>query len=250
MDREFLSAASIDEAIQLRTDDCAYFAGGTEIERLNSRVTASTFILLGRIPELSVISDAGEYVKIGSMVTFTKALKSPAVPSYLKEALLCCGSLQKRNMATIGGNIANWRCDSYLIPTLLAADAQVEIADQDGCRTISLQDYGQQRALITAVLVPKEREGMQILLKRYANTVESHAYLTIAMGKTDGTFRIGLAIKGSGIFTPDITNWSVAWMQADVKDDMYGSEEYKRYLTGVTLDDMYEKLCGEGGGQV
>ena len=64
------------------------------------------------------------------------------------------------------------------------------------------------------------------------------------------TYRIGLAIKGSGIFTPEITNWSVSWKKADVKDDMFGTESYKRYLTGVTLDDMYEKLSGEGGDQV
>ena len=70
------------------------------------------------------------------------------------------------------------------------------------------------------------------------------------MGRKDDAYRIGLGIKGSGIFTPDITNWSVAWKQAEVKDDMFGSEEYKRYLTGTTLDDMYEKLSGEGGDQV
>ena len=28
---------------------------------------------------------------------------------------------------------------------------------------------------------------------------------------------------------------------------MFGSEEYKRYLTQVTLETMYEKLGGEGG---
>ena len=137
--------------------------------------------------------------------------------------------------------------------------------------TVSLQEYVQGRGahrkaadadkeapccccgkkqLITAIIVPKETDGFRIISKRYANTVESHAYLTIAMGRKDDAYRIGLGIKGSGIFTPDITNWSVAWKQAEVKDDMFGSEEYKRYLTGTTLDDMYEKLSGEGGDQV
>ena len=42
-------------------------------------------------------------------------------------------------------------------------------------------------------------------------------------------------------------NWGIAWKKADVQDDMFGSEEYKRYLTQVTLETMYEKLGGEGG---
>ena len=255
MDREFLSAVSVEEAVKLSGENTAYFAGGTEIERLNSKVTASTLILINRIPELSERKSADDAVRIGSTVTFTKALKNAEVPEYLKEALLFCGSLQKRNMATIGGNIASWRCDSYLIPTLLAADAQLELAGEDGFLSISLEEYSQNReslknALITAVIVQKESDSFRILSKRYANTVESHAYLTIAMGKKDDIYRIGLAVKGSGIYTPDVKNWSVAWTQADVKDDMFGSEAYKRYLTSVTLDDMYEKLSGEGGDQV
>ena len=255
MNCEFYSPASIDEAVAMMKDGCAYFAGGTETEHLNSRVEASAFILLRGVAGLTGIEASGEDVRIGSMVTFTRALKAPGIPEYFREALHFCGSLQKRNMATIGGNIASWRCDSYLIPTLLAAGAQVELADETGRCTMPLEEYGQKRdslkkALITAVILPSEASGVKVLSKRYANTVESHAYLTIAMGKKDDAFRIGLAIKGSGIFTPDITNWGVSWKMADVKDDMFGSEAYKRYLTGTTLDDMYEKLSGEGGDQV
>ena len=255
MNSEFLSPVSVDEAVRLMGDGCAYFAGGTETEHLHSRVCASTFILLSGVDGLDGIDASGDVVRIGSMVSFTKALKAPEIPEYFKEALHFCGSLQKRNMATIGGNIASWRCDSYLIPTLLAAGAQLEIADETGCREISLEEYGRSRdslknALITAVIIPSETAGVKVISKRYANTVESHAYLTIAMGKINDSYRIGLAIKGSGIFTPDITSWGVAWKMADVKDDMFGSEAYKRYLTGVTLDDMYEKLSGEGGDQV
>ena len=51
----------------------------------------------------------------------------------------------------------------------------------------------------------------------------------------------------SQIFLPDITNWGISWKKAGVQDDMFGSEEYKRYLTETTLDTMYEKLGGEGG---
>ncbi len=249
MDRELITVSSVKEAMSLKNDGSAFFAGGTEIGHLNSRVQAERLILLPKEPALTGISEADGTVRIGALVTFTKALQDPAVPGYLKEALHFCGSFQKRNMATIGGNIASWRCDSYLVPTLIAAGAALELSDKEGCRTMDIASFARERdslkdALITAVLVPA---GADVLSKRYANTVESHAYLTIAMGRDGEQYRIGLAVKGAGIFTPDILNWGITWKQAQVKDDMFGSESYKRYLTGVTLDDMYEKLSGEGG---
>ena len=171
MNSEFLSPVSVDEAVSLMGEGCAFFAGGTETEHLNSRVSASTFILISGIEGLDVIDASGDAVRIGSTVTFTKALKAPEVPEYFKAALRYCGSLQKRNMATIGGNIASWRCDSYLVPTLLAAGAQLEIADETGCREISLEEYGQNRealkkALITAVIIPSEKTGVNVISKR------------------------------------------------------------------------------------
>ena len=252
MDRELMTVSSVQEALE-RKDSCsAFFAGGTEICRLNSSVSAGRLILLPKDPSLTSVSTEQGRVRIGALVTFTGALKEQAVPDYLKEALHFCGSFQKRNMATVGGNIAAWRCDSYLIPTLLAAGAELELASKDGQCVMTLADYAKERAnlqdaLITAVLVPAAAD---VLSKRYANTVESHAYLTIAMGREGDQYRIGLAVKGSGIFMPDILSWSITWKQADVKDDIYGSEAYKKYLTGVTLDDMYEKLSGEGGEKV
>ena len=114
MNSEFLSPVSVDEAVRLMGDGCAFFAGGTETEHLNSRVSASTFILISGIEGLDVIDASDDAVRIGSMVTFTKALKAPEVPEYFKEALHFCGSLQKRNMATMavislpGGAIPIW----------------------------------------------------------------------------------------------------------------------------------------------
>ncbi len=252
MDREFISVMSIEEAVRSAGPDTAYYGGGTEIERLGSGVAQKKLILLNHIPELYGIRQQAGEVRIGAMTTFSQALKDPAAPAYLKEALLFCGSFQKRNMATIGGNIAAWRSDSYLVPTLLAADALLEIADASGIRQIDAADYANEEirssnALITAVVLPDEGDSLHVLSKRYANTVESHAYLTIAMGRMDDTYHIGLAVKGCGIYTPDIRNWSLAWREAGVQDDMFGSEAYKKYLTGVTLDDMYEKLSQEGG---
>ncbi len=261
MEGELIRASCIQEALSSKDQDSVFFAGGTGIGWKDSGIEAKKLIVVPDISGIRNISSQDGYIRIGALVTFTKALEDPMVPGYLKEALRFCGSLQKRNMATVGGNIAIWRCDSYLIPTLIASGAQLCIAASgDGSEeVIGIDQYASGRedykdALITAVLVKPEcnkeagdAPGVCVLSKRYANTVESHAALTIAMGREKDTYRIGIAIKGCGIFLPDIMNWSVSWKQAGVKDDMFGSEEYKRYLTSTTLDTMYEKLSGEGG---
>lgn len=253
MEGELIMASSLGEALALKDPDAVFFAGGTGIGYKDSGIHAKKLIVVPALPGIREIKEEDGLVRIGAFVTFTKALEDPAVPGYLKEALRFCGSLQKRNMATIGGNVGSWRCDSYLIPTLIASGASLCLENREGPDVIGITEFADERerykdALITAVLV-KPDQAVDVISKRYANTVESHAYLTIAMGREADEFRIGIAIKGSGIFHPDIRNWDVSWKKAGVSDDMFGSEEYKRYLTGTTLESMYEALGGEGGSE-
>ncbi len=251
MDGELIRVSGFDEAVSLKDSETAFFAGGTGICYKDSGICAKKYIVIPDEEQMHTVTIKDGLVQIGALVTFTQALEEEAVPAYLKEAILFCGSLQKRNRATIGGNVASWRSDSYLVPTLIASGAKLSLMGKEGILLEEIGQYAADRekysdALITGILV-KPDEQVQILAKRYANTVESHACLTIAMGKEGDTYRIGLAIKNSGIFLPDITNWGISWKKAGVQDDMFGSEEYKRYLTETTLDTMYEKLGGEGG---
>lgn len=257
MEGELIRASSFLEALALKDQDSAFFAGGTGIGYKDSGIHAKRLILVPDYDGIRAVTARDGLVRIGALVTFTQALEESLVPAYLKEALFFCGSLQKRNRATIGGNIASWRSDSYLVPTLIASGALISVADKGGEETIGIDLFARERnryedALITAVWVKPDckegaADGVSVLSKRFANTVESHAYLTIAMGRKKDEYRIGLAIKKSGIFCPDIRSWDVSWKMANVTDDIYGSEEYKRYLTGVTLESMYEKLGTEGG---
>ena len=257
MEGELIKSSGLQEALDLKDRDSAFFAGGTGIEYKDSGIHAKRLILIPDLPGIRTVTEEDGLVRMGALVTFTQALEDGRVPGYLKEALRFCGSLQKRNRATIGGNVASWRSDSYLIPTLIASGALISVEGRGGEETIAIDRFAGDReryadALITSIRVKPDAEsagenGVRILSKRYANTVETHEYLTISMGREKDNYRLGLAIKGSGIFCPDITNWDVSWKKAGVADDFFGSEEYKRYLTGVTLESMYEKLSTEGG---
>jgi len=265
MARQLIMAKTAAEAAEAKNAASAFLAGGTETERLGSLVHADTLILLKNIPGLDEIGDSGEFLKIGSMCTFEKALESDLVPDYLKTALGFMASRTKRNMATIGGNISIFRCDSYLMPTLIAAGAKLELLDASGSRNIVCAErYAEERekyrdCLITALLLTKA--DVRVFSRRYANTAESHACLTASMGRCGDQIRIGAAIKDSGIFVlkelaemmekdpslaeDGIMSWCRSWNGAVIRDDMFGSEAYKRYLLGVTLSDMYH--CIQGG---
>ena len=125
-------AEGLEEALKQKTKNSAFLAGGTEINRLGSTVQARKLISIGRIGELDGISDADNAVKIGAMCTFQDIIDSSLVPDYLKEACRFMGSRTKRNMATIGGNIALRRTDSYLYATLIACGAKLELLGKDG----------------------------------------------------------------------------------------------------------------------
>ncbi|MSS15528.1 hypothetical protein FYJ35_10845 [Lachnospiraceae bacterium Oil+RF-744-WCA-WT-11] len=292
MSRELCAAASASEAVIMRDASSAYLAGGTELLRSGTERSADRLIMLKNIPELKGVSgETPEAVRIGSMTTFQEALGSDLVPAYLKEALRYMASRTKRDMATIGGNVALMRDDSYLAATLIAAHAKLEllhwakpdsgesVQDRFGCpdkngsdleeasqvrgdqpvrEAICIRRYLQhreeyQKDLITAIMV---RTDICVVSKRYANTAESHSYLTAAMGYADGRFRVGVSLKNAGVFFPKefsdslgedenaetFARFANSWAGLDIPDDLYGSTAYKRYLLGVTLENLYRSL--------
>ena len=292
MSRELCAAASASEAVIMRDAASAYLAGGTELLRSGTERSADRLIMLKNIPDLKgVAGGTQQVVRIGSMTTFQEALGSDLVPVYLKEALRYMASRTKRNMATIGGNVALMRDDSYLAATLIAAHAKLELlrrvkpdsgesaqvrfgcpdknrldleetaqgrGDQPVRETICIRRYLQHRKeyqndLITAIMV---RTDICVVSKRYANTAESHSYLTAAMGYADGRFRVGVSVKNAGVFFPKefsvslgedenaeaFAHFAKSWEGLDIPDDLYGSTAYKRYLLGVTLENLYRLL--------
>ena len=261
-------AKTAETAVSLKGRRSAFLAGGTEINRLGTTVNTSRLIAIGRIDALDGIDkitdeESGtEYVRIGAMSTFQDIVENTLTPSYLKEACLFMGSRTKRNMATIGGNVALRRTDSYLYATLLACNAKLSLMCRDGaiirrCAKGYLEDYEEYRdMLILEILVPVEAK---VANKRYSNTVQSHAVMTVCAGLTDGVMRIAVAAKDTylGLLPEVASSLSKGSLSDDeilkmvsedrklcFKDDMYGSPQYKRYLLSVTVADLVKKIGG------
>jgi len=232
-------------ASRYKNDESAYLAGGTEINRLNSYVEADTLICIGRLG-LDSINDAEidgkPWVRVGATATFTDCIENPKVPEYFKQACRFMSSMVKRNMATVGGNVASRRDDSYLIPTLVASGAMVEFVNE---KVITVKEYylrhfRHKNKLITAIYLDP---AAVVKSKRYSNTAAGHAYVTVSVCEN----RVAVQIKGAGLIDTSkleihkdrseayCLDWANKVKARDVKSDMYGSEEYKRYLAGITV---------------
>lgn len=265
MATQLLLAKSPDEAVRTKTAAAAFLAGGTEVNRLGSDAAeyAELLISLKKCCGLSEIKEDAGFVTIGAMCTFQNLVESDKVPGYLKDAAHYMASRTKRNMATIGGNIAAMRTDSYLIPTLIAAGAVLELCCKAGDNArIEIEKYLGEKdafkdALISSVTVPSD---LKVISKRYANTEQSHAVITMSASVSEDGFALAAAVKNSGIYRltdfekaiqkdPSMTDdqiieWFKAYTEIPVSKDMFGGVEYKRYLLGVTAADMYRKLTG------
>ena len=219
--RELVRVDSLMDAVGR---DGLFLSGGTEILRLNTGVDKNS-PLIDILPLLSdEIRKEGDSVLIGASATFALLLSSPVVPDYLKEALCYMPSPQLRNQATIGGNIASWRDDSFLIPTLSGSGAELTVVSSDGeKKRMSIKDYGLKRGLILSVSIPASAEVRNF---RESLTSHSHAVVTASFGEGEC-----YAVKGSGIF--------FSYDELKFNDDMFGSASYKSYLA-----TLYRKESG------
>jgi CO/xanthine dehydrogenase FAD-binding subunit len=112
-----LKPKTIDEAISLMESHgkrARYIAGGTDIlVKIKEKKLFPDFLIsLRHIPELAYTryQKAKGILRIGSMTTHRMLEKSPLIRErypILSDAVDTIGSVQIRNVGTIGGNIAN-----------------------------------------------------------------------------------------------------------------------------------------------
>ena len=123
--------------------EARWLAGGTDlmIQINRGRVSPSDLIALDRVAELSGIDDGGDAIAIGALTTMKRIETDArfAGPfAAFPEAARVVGGHQIRNIATIGGNIANASPAADLAPVLLAFEAEVEICGPEGRRRVPL----------------------------------------------------------------------------------------------------------------
>jgi CO/xanthine dehydrogenase FAD-binding subunit len=128
---------SLAKALGRATPDSRLIAGGTDLMlRLRtSGVRPDLLIDLSGLRELSFIRKERDVIRIGAMTTFAELQQNAMLGIYascLARAAAQVGSVQIRNLATIGGNVANASPCADAIPALLVLDAQVGVLNRAG----------------------------------------------------------------------------------------------------------------------
>jgi carbon-monoxide dehydrogenase medium subunit len=127
-----------------RGGEAKLVAGGTDLlpQLKNGLLWPAWVIDLSGVAELRVLgADDGRGLRIGAAVTARELeLDARVRASYpaLAESGALVGSVQVRNLATVGGNLCNAAPSADMAPPLVALDAEVVIAGPAGRRRVSL----------------------------------------------------------------------------------------------------------------
>jgi carbon-monoxide dehydrogenase medium subunit len=150
---------SLDQCLKLLGDpDTKLLAGGTDLlpQMKNGLLKPARVIDLSGVAELRTLAaDDGRGFRIGAAVTARQLERDPRVRSTypaLAESGALVGSIQVRNLATVGGNVCNAAPSADMAPPLLALDAEAVIAGPAGRRRVPIASFflGVRRTVLAA----------------------------------------------------------------------------------------------------
>jgi len=147
---EFYQPASLQEASRILRENGPggrFLAGGTDlvIAMKEKGLVPKYIVDLKRIAGLSGIREQGDgSVAIGALTTMREIEISPLITkkySFLSQSAAEVGSIQIRNRATVGGNMANATPSADVAPALIALNATAKITGASGDRTVPLEEF-------------------------------------------------------------------------------------------------------------
>lgn len=143
----FFRPKTVDDTLALlgSQPNAKILAGGTDLViALNERAAKPDALIdITGVEALRGIYEGDGRLHIGAGATFSQLEESGLVRRYcpaMCEAAARMGAVQVRNLATIGGNVANAATAADGVPPLLAMDAVAVIAGPKGKRTVPVDE--------------------------------------------------------------------------------------------------------------
>ncbi len=276
----YLIPRSLDEAISLHESHqgrARYIAGGTDIlVKIKERKESPDYLIslkhiLGQDRPL-LNRDTGE-LYIGSFVTHRSIETSKLIQStypILHDAVRNIGSVQVRNIATIGGNLVNAVPSADGAIPLIVLDAQAKIYGAKGLRSLELihfflgpgQSVLEKGEILTELAVPPllprtgsayikfgRRKAMELpllgvgVLLSFAEDFETCVKARIALGVAAPTpirvFGAEKYLEGKPINPGTLAEaGKIASEEARVRDSIRGVAWYRREMVAVLVRRM------------
>jgi CO/xanthine dehydrogenase FAD-binding subunit len=143
----YVRAQSLDEVVTLLSEPGLHsrvLAGGTDLvnQFRKGEVVCDRVVDVAHIPELRVIED-GNPIRIGAAVTHAEIAESALLRERAPLLVRACGQIgssQIRNVATIGGNVANAAACADTLPVLICLEAQAVVVSASGVEWVPVAD--------------------------------------------------------------------------------------------------------------
>lgn len=196
---EYLEPGTTVDACRMLADRAGaarVLAGGTDliIQMESGRHKPEALLFLGRLPELREIRfDPRAGLTVGAMATMREIELHPVIQArypVLARGAAEVGSVQIRNLATLGGNMGNASPSADTSPSLLVLDAEVRILGPAGERSVPITEFwtGPGRT----VLAPGEIVTRVHLPVPHENT--RSFYYKLAVRKAMDLAMVGIAV--------------------------------------------------------
>jgi carbon-monoxide dehydrogenase medium subunit len=233
---EYYAPRSLGDAVTFLTehrDDVKILSGGQSLLPLmKMRLSKPAFIVdIGRIPGLDGITEQGNHLIIGALVTHAQIENSALLKDncpLLPQTATTIADVQVRNRGTLGGSVAHADPAGDWPATVLALDAEVKITGPNGERWVKCEDFF--LGLLMSVLEPDE---IVTAIKVPVTGRDKTAYLKAAP-RSSGFAVVGVAARLS--LDAGGTCSRAAIGITGVTDKAYRAERVEQMLTGKKLD--------------
>jgi carbon-monoxide dehydrogenase medium subunit len=219
---------------------------------------------------------------IGATTTMAALENSPVIRAFaggiLAKAAATCGSIQNRNMATVGGNLANASPAADTAAVLLVLDAQVVVASSRRKRKIPLAEFyrGAHQTvlngeLLEEVVIPALPGGGRLgwSFQKLGRTETDISLVNVAAGlQADAQGRIKWARLALGAVGPTPLRarnaealllgntlneellahaGGAAWQEVSPISDSRASAEYRQEMSAVLARRAWRECAAQAG---
>jgi len=192
---EYSAPTTIVEACKLLVEysDAVVLAGGTDVivKMKEGSLRPKRVVNIKKIPGITGIMETSDGIWIGALTRIRDIERSKLVQEkilVLYEAVRVIGSVQVRNLATIGGNVCNASPAADSAVALLALDAVAHISGPEGERKVPFSEFFKgpgstdlaRGELLTGITVPSKLVGWKGCWVRVARASMDIATISLA----------------------------------------------------------------------
>lgn len=199
-------------ALKLRNDvNAIILAGGTDLMVKYRNPTLilpninKDILYIGHLKELKGVTITEGKIRIGAVTTLNELEENDITPPILKKAIKELASLSIRNIATIGGNIANASPAGDTISPLIAMDGFIILKSLKGERKLPIAKFIvgpgktvlEENEIIEAIEINDSKFNRECYKKvgtRRANALSKINFVGLALIENDSLMDIKIAI--------------------------------------------------------